>query len=124
MHELSLCGAIIDTVAEHAQGRPVRRVNLRIGHFRQVVPATLQHCWRMRTGGTGFEGCELAVEHIAAVVACRACDQRTTLDRPAARCGACRSVDVDLVAGDEFLIESIDLGDAEHAPVTDRERTA
>lgn len=113
MHELSLCGAIIDTVGEHAAGRPVRRIRLRIGHYRQVVPTTLQHCWTMRTAGTPFEDCELQVDHVPAVVRCRPCGATTTLDDPILRCGSCAGRDVELTSGDEFLIESIDVGPAD-----------
>lgn len=112
MHELSLCGAIIDTVGRHAGDRTVRRVRLRIGHFRQVVPQTMHHAWRMRTEGTALEGCPLEIDHVAAVVHCRACGSRTSLDEPLLRCGSCGGVDVALTSGDEFLIESIDVDPA------------
>ena len=48
MHELSLCMAIARTATDHANGRPVDRVFVRIGHFRQVVPDTLQfNCMKL-----------------------------------------------------------------------------
>lgn len=109
MHELSICGAIVDTVTEHAGGRPVNRVRLQIGHLRQVVPETLRFCWSARTEGTPFEGCELEIDHVPAVVTCNACKARTTLDDPVLRCGTCGSLDVALQSGEEFLIESIDV---------------
>jgi hydrogenase nickel incorporation protein HypA/HybF len=87
----------------------VRRVSLRVGHFRQVVPDTLQHCWRLHTDGGPLDGCELAVAWIPAVVRCAACGANTQLERPILRCGTCRSSDVVLVSGEEFLIESIDV---------------
>ena len=60
MHELSLCRAIAETAIDHAGGRTIERIQLRIGHFRQVVPETLQFCWRMRSETTDLAGCELA----------------------------------------------------------------
>lgn len=118
MHELSLCGAIMDTVADHLDGRTVRRVNLTIGHFRQVVPETLQFCWEARTRGTDFEGCELRVDHVPASVLCRRCDSVTTLVHPILCCGTCESADVVLKTGEEFVIESVDLarGEPEENP--------
>lgn len=109
MHELSLCGAIMDTVSEHADGRSVRTVNLRIGHFRQVVPDTLQFCWQARTAGTDFEGCELRVDYVPATVRCDRCGTTTTLAHPILQCGSCDSTDVVLKTGEEFVIESVDL---------------
>lgn len=110
MHELSLCGAIVDTVSEHAEGRPVTRVRLQVGHFRQVVPETLQFCWEARVAGTALQGCVLDVEHVPATVECSGCGATTTLAHPVLRCGRCESTAVTLITGEEFLIESIDVG--------------
>ena len=108
MHELSLCQAIADTVVQHADGRPVSRVVVRIGHLRQVVPDALQFSWRVLTEGSALDGCELVIEHVAATVACSACQATTTLDSPLLACRACGSVSVDLLSGNEFLIVSLD----------------
>lgn len=109
MHELSICGAIVDTVNEHAAGAPVGRVNLRIGHFRQVVPDTLLYCWQMRTADTPLAHTELCITEVPAVVACATCATSSTLTHPILVCHNCDSSDVTMTSGDEFLIESIDL---------------
>ena len=108
MHELALCQAIVDTVSRHAEGRRVERVEVRIGHLRQVVPDSLMFSWELLTDGTDLSGCALAVDHVPAVVECRACGGATRLDLPILVCGTCGSTDVDLVSGQEFLIASID----------------
>ncbi|MEO7429241.1 MAG: hydrogenase maturation nickel metallochaperone HypA [Acidimicrobiales bacterium] len=109
MHELSLCQAICATVDERADGRPVRRVDVRIGYLRQVVPDSLQFSWEMLTTGTSLEGCELAIEHVPAVVRCRSCGRETTLDWPVLACSVCEGLDVELVSGEELQIASIDI---------------
>ena len=81
MHELALCQAIVDTVGRHADGRRVERVDVRIGHFRQVVPDSLQFSWELLTEGTDLAGCRLVVDHVPAVVECRACGAATTPGR-------------------------------------------
>ncbi len=110
MHELALCGAIADTVNRHAEGQRVQRVEVRIGHFRQVVPDSLLFSWEMLTAGTALEACELVVEHVPAVVRCRACAVETTLDWPVLACAACDGLDVELLTGKEFEIASFDVG--------------
>lgn len=111
MHELSICSAIAQTVGEHAGGRAVRRVRVRIGHFRQVVPESLAFCWEIQTRGGPLDGCQLDVDHVPAVIRCRDCSAATTLEHPILLCGACDGADVELVAGEEFLIESIDVAE-------------
>jgi hydrogenase nickel incorporation protein HypA/HybF len=109
MHELSLCRAIADTAIEHAGGHPVQSINLQIGHFRQVIPDTLQFCWKMRAEGTVLDGCQLAIDHIPATIECRACGSLTALTHPILLCATCDSTEVELKSGEEFLIVSIDL---------------
>lgn len=123
MHELSLCKAIADTAVDHAGGRPVERIQLRIGHFRQVVPETLQYCWQMRSETTDLAGCVLDVDYVPARVECKACDATTELDLPVLRCGTCDSTDVTMTSGDEFLIVSIDVAALDATPPSLKEPT-
>ena len=95
----------------HAAGRPVRRIRLRVGHLRQVVPDTLDYCWQISTAGTELDGCVLDVDYVPATVACASCDATTELTLPVLRCGVCGGVEVRLVQGEEFLIESIDVAE-------------
>ena len=118
MHELSLAQAIADTVGKHADGAPAERVTVRIGHFRQVVPDSLTFSWQLLTEGGPLEGCELAIEHVPAVVFCADCGAESKLDWPVFHCPACESTDVTLVSGEEFLVVSIDLLEAPHGPVS------
>jgi hydrogenase nickel incorporation protein HypA/HybF len=108
MHELALCQAVVDTVTRHADGHRVERVEVRIGHFRQVVPDSLLFSWDLLVDGTELSGCTLAIDHVPAVVECRTCGGATTLDLPILMCSRCGSTDVELVSGEEFLIASID----------------
>jgi hydrogenase nickel incorporation protein HypA/HybF len=109
MHELSIAQAICDTVVDRAGGRPVRRVDVRIGHLRQVVPDSLLFAWEMLTEGSDLAGSELVVEHVPAVVRCRVCGADTTLDWPVLACAACESLDVELRSGEELQLVSIDV---------------
>jgi hydrogenase nickel incorporation protein HypA/HybF len=108
MHELALCEAIAATVVRHAGGQPVSRVEVRIGHFRQVVPDAMQFSWKVLTEGGQLDGCELAIDHVPAVLRCRACGQETALDVPILLCASCDSADVELIRGDEFLVLAIE----------------
>ncbi len=114
MHELSLAQAVAEQVDRRADGRPVRRVELRIGYLRQVVPDALSFSWEMLVAGTDLEGAELIIEHIPATVRCKACCVETTLDWPVLACAGCESHDVDLLTGDELELAWIDVAE----PVT------
>ena len=38
MHELSIAEAVVEIAFRHAAGRKVSKVELKVGHLRQVVP--------------------------------------------------------------------------------------
>lgn len=109
MHELSICTAIAKIAHQAAAGRPVERVRVDIGHLRQVVPDTLRHSWEMVVFGTPLDSVPLEVREVAAVIECRVCASRTTLDDPTFRCAGCGSTETFVVSGDELLVTSLDL---------------
>ena len=115
MHELSICSAIADAAARHADGRSVSQVTVQIGHLRQVVPDALQFSWEVVASATAEELTEadLVVEEVPAVVECPGCGARTTLDMPILACGRCSSFEVTLVSGEELRMVSIDLVDGQ-----------
>jgi hydrogenase nickel incorporation protein HypA/HybF len=110
VHELSLCEAIVDLVESRAAGRSVRRVEVRIGYFRQVVPDSLQFSWTVLTEGTWLAGCELVIDHVPAVVRC-ACGAESILDTPILVCSTCASFEVVLICGSEFDVAWIELAE-------------
>ena len=97
---------------KRANGRPVTRVTVRIGHLRQVVPDALQFGWEMLTDDTDLKGCQLVIEQIPAIVECPGCQAKTTLDMPILACGSCGSFDVTLLSGEEFLLVSMEVTEA------------
>jgi hydrogenase nickel incorporation protein HypA/HybF len=110
MHELSLCGAVADIVARRAGDRQVRAVQLRIGTLRQVVPETLTFCWSMITAETELDGSHLDIERVPAVLRCNACSAEHEMGAVAAfSCRSCGGFDVSVLAGDEFLVTSLEL---------------
>ena len=112
MHELSLSGAIVNTVVKHAAGRRVTVVSLRVGALRQVVPDTLDFYFGFVAQGTVCEGARLEQELIPARVRCRTCDREWEIDMPTFRCPGCGGA-AEVLSGEEFQVESIDVEEAE-----------
>ena len=112
MHELSVASAIVATVEKHADGRPVELVNLRVGTLRQVVPDSLEFYFGFVSDGTICEGALLQIEVVPATLRCEACGAEWELDEPVFRC-ACGSTDVEVAAGEELQVESIEVEESE-----------
>jgi hydrogenase nickel incorporation protein HypA/HybF len=111
MHELSICRSISDIVTRHAAGRAVTAVHLQIGQLRQIVPDTLQYCWGLTAADTPLAGSALVVESIPGQLHCNSCDTMQTLDAPVMVCSSCSGQNVRIVAGEEFLITTLDLAE-------------
>jgi hydrogenase nickel incorporation protein HypA/HybF len=119
MHELSLSSAVVNTVVKHAEGRPVEVVNLRIGKLRQVVPETLDFYFDFVARDTVCDGAKLNYEIIDARLRCKPCAEEWSIDIPHFRCPTCGGSDVEVASGNEFEVESIEVGEPS-APLQDR----
>src|ERR671928_1239130 len=109
MHELALADAVVTIAREHARGRRVASVEVRIGRLRQVVPDALEFAFELVAAGTEVEGAALEVEHVPVRVRCARCDAESEAPEFPLACEGCGSVDVDVAAGDELLVESLEL---------------
>jgi hydrogenase nickel incorporation protein HypA/HybF len=117
MHELSIADAVVRIVSEHAGERRVTRVELKVGHLRQVVPSALEFAFELVAEGTPVEGAELVMEEVPATVRCRTCGAESQLAGFPARCAPCGGLDVDVTGGDELLVDALEL---EEAPMVGR----
>jgi hydrogenase nickel incorporation protein HypA/HybF len=111
VHELSIAEAVVAIAERHAAGRTVRRVELQVGYLRQVVPDALTFAFELITEGTRLAGAELAIEEVPARGRCRACGMQTTMRWFPLQCGHCGGLDVELVAGEELLVDALELDD-------------
>jgi hydrogenase nickel incorporation protein HypA/HybF len=112
MHELSLSGAVLNTVVKHAGERRVSLISVRVGRLRQVVPDTLEFYFEFVARGTVCEGARLELEIVEASLRCHACEREWEIEIPAFRCPTCAGADVEVASGTEFEVESIEIEEA------------
>jgi hydrogenase nickel incorporation protein HypA/HybF len=111
MHELSIAQAVVQIASRHAAGRRVTRVELRVGHLRQVVPSALEFAFELLITGTPLEGAELQIEEVPARGRCPRCGAETELHTFPFRCGRCGAIDLELQAGEELLVDALEIED-------------
>jgi hydrogenase nickel incorporation protein HypA/HybF len=109
LHELSIAESIIQIANRHANGRRVTKVRIKVGHLRQVVPSALAFGFELVAEGTPVEGAELEMEEVPAAGRCRECGVESQLRNFPLQCGACGSFDLEVVKGEELLVESLEL---------------
>jgi hydrogenase nickel incorporation protein HypA/HybF len=109
MHELSIADSIVRIACAHAAGRRVVKVELKVGHLRQVVPGSLAFAFELVAQGTAAEGAELELEEVPAAGRCRGCGAETELDGFPLACARCGGLDLELLRGEELLVDSLEL---------------
>ena len=124
MHELAIAQAVCEIARRHADGRRVVQLDLKVGHLRQVVPSALGFAFDLLAQGTELEGADLTIEEVPAAGVCRDCGADTVLPDFPLQCRSCGGLDVEVTAGEELLVDSLELEDElEHTLTTDGGRT-
>ena len=111
MHELAIAQAIVEIASDHAGDRRVAKVEVKVGRLRQVVPAALAFSFGLVAEGTPVAGAELALEEVPAVGRCRGCGGESELAAFPLQCCACGGLDLELLRGEELLVDALELED-------------
>jgi hydrogenase nickel incorporation protein HypA/HybF len=106
---MAIAESIVGIVGRHANGRRVTKVQLKVGHLRQVVPSALAFSFELVAQGTPIEGAELEMEEVPATGSCRGCGAESRLREFPLQCGACGGFDLQVLEGEELFVESLEL---------------
>lgn len=109
MHELSIAESVVRIASHQADGRRVTKVHMKVGHLRQVVPSALSFSFGLVAEGTPVEGAELEMEEIPATGVCRGCGAESRLRDFPLLCRQCGSSDLEILEGEELLVEFLEL---------------
>jgi hydrogenase nickel incorporation protein HypA/HybF len=104
MHELGVTRNIVSIVADHARGRPVKRVVLEVGRLAGVMTDAIAFCFDVVAKGTVLDGAVLEIVCVEARAKCRACGRefaQKTLFTPC----HCGSRDFNRLTGEELNIK-------------------
>ena len=110
MHELPITENILQIALRHAgDAKRITRINLVIGDLSAVIGESVQFYWDIISKGTIAEGAMLHFERIGACFHCKDCENKFTPDGLKFECPQCGSANVNLIAGREFQLESIEV---------------
>ena len=107
MHELGLCGGILEAVERRAAGRRVTRVRVRVGAQHRVVPSAFDQSFALVAQGTVADGAAVDLVVVPVAVRCLDCGQEAEAIDPLAACPACGGLDLETEGGDELVLEAI-----------------
>ncbi len=112
MHELSVTQGMLDIVLEKAretQASRVVRINLVIGELSSIVDDCVQFYFDFLSEGSIASGAILVFTRIPMQVRCRNCGLSFSPDKSSWSCPECGKWDAEIIAGQEFYIDSIEV---------------
>ncbi len=99
----------MQVASRHANGRRVTKVQVKVGHLRQIVPSALTFSFELVAQGTPVEGAELEMDEVPATGRCRECGAQSRLRGFPLQCQTCGGFDLEILEGEELLVESLEL---------------
>ncbi len=105
---MAITQSVVQSVAERCEGRRVDLVTLKIGRLSGVVADSVQFCFELCTMGTALEGAGLQIIDVPGQARCRTCEELVELPDLIALC-PCGSADLEIVGGQELLIQSVEV---------------
>ena len=112
MHELAITKSMLDLVleqAEKAEAKEVEKINLVIGEMCGVVDDCVQFYFNFLSQGTIAEGATLSFTMVPTMARCRVCDKPFELKEFDWTCPYCQSDKIEIIAGKELFVESIEV---------------
>jgi hydrogenase nickel incorporation protein HypA/HybF len=108
MHELGLCSSIVDAIERRAGERSVARVRVQVGRLHHVHPEAFDQSFAVAAMGTVAEEAAAELIFIPVSARCGACAAAWDADELPLVCPTCGAVEIELLGGDELVLESIE----------------
>jgi hydrogenase nickel incorporation protein HypA/HybF len=112
MHELSLAMSVVDEVGQilaREKASQVLCISLSIGELSGVEREPFEFCFPFAAQGTPLEHAQLKIDTVKTAVLCGDCGKKSTPDFPMLVCAQCDSSNIKIVAGQDFLITSLEV---------------
>ena len=112
MHELSIVESLLTVALEHAERAEATRflkVYVVVGDLSGVVEESMDFYFSFLTENTIAAGARLVFTHSPARLRCRKCDTVFSAGEFDLHCPNCQEQEVDIVAGRELYIETIEV---------------
>ena len=114
MHELAITQSMFDIVLEQAkkaQAKKVTRINLVIGAMTGVVSDSVQFYIDLLSKDTPVEGATVSFTSVPIKAKCLSCSHTFEVNELNWKCPQCGSAQLDIIAGKELFVESIEVED-------------
>lgn len=98
-----------EQAARNVQAKRITKITLTVGEMNEALPEALEFAFEVLSPQTLAEQAELVINRIKPRSRCLVCGEEFEHDRFCRVCPACQALAVELLAGRELHIESIEV---------------
>lgn len=112
MHELAVTESILEIANRHATAAGATKITdiyITLGRLSSIVDDSVQFYWDIISKSTLSEGARLHFKRVPARMHCNDCAQDFEMKDELAPCPHCGSINLKLISGDEFWLDSIEI---------------
>lgn len=109
---MSLMGAVFDVIEQTLSQHDIKRVlqvKLKVGELTNADPEALNMAFEAFSKDTFCEGAELIVERVLVKGRCKTCHEEFGVEATMFLCPTCRNSGIDVIQGEELLLESMEV---------------
>ena len=116
-----MAASVLEAVDARAAGRRVRALRLHVGALQRLDRAVFDQAFAMIADGGVAQDATVDVVEVRVEVRCHDCAAAATGDELITTCPACAGHDLELVHGDDLVLESITVADRDVPDRTEQE---
>lgn len=112
MHELSVTESILKIVLDEMErynAVKLNRVQIKMGELSAYVPECIEEYFELLSEDTPAYGAQLEFTVEKTILKCIECRREFRMEYHRLRCPYCRSMNVDIISGKGFSIESLEI---------------
>lgn len=112
MHEFGITENLLRTVEEEAKrynAVSIHEIRITMGELNAFIPECIQEYFALMSEGTVAEGAGLVFNILPAELECRDCNRKFKMEYNRLKCKYCHGINVNIISGKEFYVESLDI---------------
>jgi len=112
MHELAITENVLEIALRHAaqaRATKVTQIHITVGRLSSIVDDSVQFYWDIISKDTICKGADLKFNRIPARLLCLNCSSEYVLESELTPCPQCGSVQIKVITGEEFRLDSIEI---------------
>ena len=106
---MSLAEGILGVAQDAAGGENITSIRVRVGRLQHVTQDSLRFAFELVARDTNAETATIEVDQVPIKYRCKRCSNEGEIELPNFNCLSCSSSEVEILSGEEILVDSVEL---------------